>query len=209
MIIKKTSNNLSKKKIIVIGAGNSGHIIKEAIQGNNFYAFIDNLKKNKQVIGSIKKIKQYNKFDFIISYAGDVELRKKTYEILKKNKLNLCNSIFEKNVSISKNAEIKKGCFIQDFSKISINSSIGENVYIEVSCTVGSNSKIGKNSVLTNSVNLTNNVIIGENCYVGTGVSVLPNIKVGNNVKIFAGEIVKVNIPNNSIFYKNKIIKNA
>lgn len=55
----------------------------------------------------------------------------------------------------------------------------------------------------------TGNVIIGDNCWIGVGVFIKQGVRIGNNVVIGANSVVTKDIPNNSIYVGNKVIKSV
>ena len=198
------------KKIIMIGAGGLAVEIYSSLvtfYGNrirkNFLGFISNEKKeqviidNKRIIGNdTYLIKKFSNINVIIA-IGNISLRKKIYNKLKKKnfffpniyspnlnfKLNkvkigkgniFCNnSIVRPRVSfgnfniINMNAIISHDCKIGNFCNLNPTSVLSGNVKIEDNCEIGSNSSIHAN------------IKIKKNCIIGIGSALINNTKEG------------------------------
>jgi len=121
------------------------------------------------------------------------------------------------NINFYGNGEIKigKDSYIGSFSSIqtydNCKITIGDN------CSISHYVKIytmNRNSidVINNEKDISKelgNVIIGDNCWIGVGVFIKQGIVIGNNVVIGANSVVTKNIPDNSIYAGNKVIKSV
>jgi UDP-3-O-[3-hydroxymyristoyl] glucosamine N-acyltransferase len=104
------------------------------------------------------------------------------------------------------NCYIKEGTIILN-SIISFNVLIKENVFISAWCIIEPNVIIGKNCSIFARTTIGANTEIGNNTLIGTNCYVHENCKIGNNCTISAGSSIFENIPDDSIYFKNKLIK--
>lgn len=135
---------------------------------------------------------------------------------------------------IDKNVSIGENCIISDGVYIYRNCSIGNNVQIEPKSVIAKDCTIGNNCIIdgniANKVIMEDNVrflgqiahshrnhsldwrstsepspIFRKNSIVGVGALIIGDIEVGENSYVAAGEILRCNLPADSVFYKNEI----
>lgn len=135
---------------------------------------------------------------------------------------------------ISKNVTIGNDCVIEDTCLIEHSVTIGNNVRLISGCRLLSRSKIGSgsiiNSIVSNNVVIEENVrffgrvahshynhtldwkttsepspIFRKGCIVGINSLIIGEIEIGENSYVAAGEIVRCNIPPESVYYKGRI----
>lgn len=204
---------LSKKALIIIGAGSLGVMTLDAALEMDRYetiVFIDDGKKanslvhNFKVLGGINVLQKIsiNKFDFVIAIANN-KVRKK---IAEENHLNYINIIHPK-VSISRFAKIGKGNIILPNTSIDPETVINNHIIINKNNSLGHNVVMKNYSQASPGCNLGGT--IGEGTFIGLGGVVLPEIKVGEFTTIGAGAVVTKDIPNNvtAVGVPAKIIK--
>lgn len=135
---------------------------------------------------------------------------------------------------IDKNVSIGQNCILSDGVCIYRNCSIGNNVQIEPKSIIAKDCIIGNNCIIdgniANKVIMEDNVrflgqiahshrnhtldwrstsepspIFRKNSIVGVGALIIGDIEVGENSYVAAGEILRCNLPADSVFYKNEI----
>ena len=135
---------------------------------------------------------------------------------------------------IDKNVTIGQNCILSDGVYIYRNCSIGDNVQIEPKSIIAKDCTIGNNCIIdgniANKVIMEDNVrflgqiahshrnhtldwrstsepspIFRKNSIVGVGALIIGDIEVGENSYVAAGEILRCNLPADSVFYKNEI----
>lgn len=135
---------------------------------------------------------------------------------------------------IDKNTKIGSNCILGDGVYIYKNCIIGDNVKIMCKSVIESGCKIGNGCVIdaniANKVIMEDNVrffgqiahshrdhtldwsttsepspVFRKGSIVGVGALIIGDIEVGENSYVAAGEILRCNLPANSIYYKGKI----
>ena len=110
------------------------------------------------------------------------------------------------NSDIDKTSIIRSGTIILN-SIICFNSLIKENVFISTWCIISPNTIIGKNCSIFARTTISANCFIDENTVIGTNCYIHEGIKIGKNCSISPGSSIFENIPDNIIYFNNKLIK--
>ena len=129
---------------------------------------------------------------------------------------------------------IGDNCYIGDYCGIYYLSEIGNNVIIEHGSRIYSYCKIGNNVVINGNVSqrviieddvrffgriahshrnhtldwkktIEPSPVSRKGCFIGINSLIVGNVEIGENAYISAGEIVRTNIPKESVLYKGKI----
>lgn len=113
---------------------------------------------------------------------------------------NYCNIIKEKGgefgtyispkATISPNAKIGTGCFIDEYVSISDNAEIGEQTVVQRMATIGHDAKIGNFSTVGAYSFCGGHANVGDFTTVNVNSTILRHIKVGNNAMVGAGSVV-------------------
>lgn len=106
---------------------------------------------------------------------------------------------------------IKNNCFFNNCCSI----TVVESVEIGNDCIFGENVKIyDHNHVFQNRNELIRNqgvagkpIIIGDNCWICSNVTILSGVQIGANSIVGAGAVVYKDIPENSIYLNNGVLK--
>ena len=129
--------------------------------------------------------------------VGDNLLRKKIYDVLKKNNSSTINAIHPA-AFIDASATIAAGgvmiaanVTINPLAFIAAGAICNTGCIIEHECIVGAFAHIGPGAVLCGNVN------IGDGTFVGANAVIRQGITVGKNAMIGAGAVVVKNIPDN------------
>ena len=166
------------------------------------------------------------------NFNDSQELKTNTAEIVNIGK-NLKIGAFCK---ISNNVTIGNDCMIGDNCQIYHTTTIGDNVIIETGSRVSARCRIGNNVIISGLVSqrvvMEDNVrylgriahihynstldwkttsepspIFRKGCVIGVNALIIGDVEIGENAYIAAGEIVRCNIPPDSVYYKGKIHK--
>jgi sugar O-acyltransferase (sialic acid O-acetyltransferase NeuD family) len=142
-----------------------------------------------------------SKYQFIVS-IGDNKIRRRIFEALVSNKVNLIN-VIDQSVIISESLNIGRGNFIS--KNVSINSqvSIGDGCIINTGAIIEHEVVIKNYTHIAPGAILCGNVTIGLESLIGAGSIVKPNTRIGDNVIVGAGSTVLNNIMDNEIWAGN------
>ena len=190
--------------LAIFGTGGHAKSVYDIVKKKKVY-FFDKTKKNFninnkkfKVIGSHHSlIKNKKKISKVIIAIGNNRIRKKYYEVLKKNKFKFATLIHPTSYS-SIGSQIGEGSMLMHGSFINTNS------IIENDCIINSNASIDHDCLIKNhthicpGVIIAGNVKIGENCWIGLGAKIIENCVIGDNVFVAAGSVVTKNIKSNS-----------
>jgi len=161
------------KKLLIIGAGAHGHVVREIVEAMFEYRRINFLDDNsKEAIG---KIDEYERFRREYTHAfvaiGNNELRCDLIEKLKEY------------------YEIPK--IIHPRAFVSMSSKIAKGAYVGAMAAVSSNAVIKEGAIVGIGAVIDHDAVVGEYSYVSAGVTVAPMAEVESFSKIEAGGVVK------------------
>ncbi len=190
--------------LAILGTGGHAKSVYDIVKKKKVY-FFDKTKKNFKinnrkfkVIGSHKAlINNKKKISKVIIAIGNNRIRKKYFEILKKNKFKFATLIHTKSY-LSIGSKIGEGSMLMHGSFVNTDS------IIENDCIINSNASIDHDCLIKNhthicpGVIIAGNVKIGENCWIGLGAKIIENCVIGDNVFVAAGTVVTKNIKSNS-----------
>jgi acetyltransferase-like isoleucine patch superfamily enzyme len=141
------------------------------------------------------------------------------YEKVKIGKNFICghNVLIREGCKIGNNVSIGTNTILDGYIKIKNNVDIQSACYLPPKIIIDEFVFIGPNVVFTNDPKplkkrkeykaLTTK--LKRNVTIGAGSIILPGITINENSFIAAGSIVTKNLPKNSLYIKNKIIKNV
>lgn len=146
-----------------------------------------------------------------ISWQYKYDQYRNTYNLSDTFRFNGMNIIFygNGNIIIGDNTYIGGYSSIQAYNNCQV--IIGDNCAISHFVKIYTMNRNAEDIIMnkTNINKSIGNVVIGNNCWIGVGVFIKQNIKIGNNVVIGANSVVTENIPDNSIYVGNKVIKSV
>lgn len=161
--------------------------------------YVTTNKFNNLDVVSYSEIFNYNKIDnntsfFIaIGYSKNNEVRKNTYNKLKKDGLNFA-SFISKDAIIASNSKIGENVFILEQNNIQAYVEIGNNVVLWSGNHIGHHSKIKDHSFLTSHVVVSGGVTIGEASFLGVNSTIVDHISLSDNSFIKANSLVSKSI---------------
>ena len=135
---------------------------------------------------------------------------------------------------ISKNVTIGNDCVIEDNCFIYHSTKIGNNVRIVTGSRISSRCQIGDNTIINGAIarrvvieddvryfgriahshynhtldwttNIEPSPIFKKGCFIGVNALIIGDVEIGENSYIAAGEIVRCNVPPESVYLKGKI----
>lgn len=126
-----------------------------------------------------------HKFQYIIGFSLDMNLREKICNILDEEELD-CLTYINDFVYLFPSTKIGKGCFISYNVVLSWNVSIENHCYFGLSSGVGHDCKFQKNCIVSPGVHIAGKVSIGKNCQFLFESSVINKINICDNVTLCA-----------------------
>lgn len=191
------------KKVILIGYSGHAYVVAETAleQGFDVIGYSDKEKsdadpynltylgfeKNDDFIGWQKEI------SFVLG-IGDNALRQNIAHLIE-SKGKTVVTVIDKSATISKNAEIGKGSFINKNVVVNALAVVGKNVILNTGCIIEHECTLGNSVHIAPGAVLAGNVSIGERTFVGANAVIKQGIIVGKDVVIGAGTVVITNIP--------------
>ncbi len=191
------SSGLDMKKIIIVGGGQNGFVIKNILEHdpkNRVVGFLDEQIEGPHVLGKTEEFKKFVPDHHFFVAIGNIQFRREAYELLKRSGAKFVNAIHpeafvEDSVSLGQNV------MVGAFSHINVNSKIGSNVLINNHVNVDHDNVVGDHSDLNPNVATGGGVVIGESTFVGMGTLIRDHITVGDYVVIGMGATVIKDIP--------------
>ena len=199
---------MKKNKLAIFGEGGHSIVLKDCAILNKWKKidFYNDIFSEKSIGNLELLINKINEYDGIIIAIGDNLIRKKKYELIKKNDGKIATLIHPTAI-ISPEATIAEGTVVCAGSIVNPKASIGNNCIlnsgsiVEHDCIIEDSVHISPGAVLCGAVKVSNltwigansivreGVKIGESCIVGAGSVVLTDMEsnkkgVGNPIKI-------------------------
>ena len=177
---------MSKKEVIILGAGGHTRSLIPLIEHNNFKirgiyddSYNENLKEvilGYSVLGKLSELKDYK--DLIISFGNPLK-RQKIFSIYSDHVLH--ENLIHPSVLIEKKSII--GASNQVFPNVFINSGviIQNNNIINTGAIIEHEVKIGNHNHISIGTIIAGRVSIGDLCYIGAGATIIDKIKICNN----------------------------
>lgn len=126
--------------------------------------------------------------------TGDNNLRKRCYELIKKNNFHLIN-VIHPSVILSDNVIIGEGVFLGPNVVINNSSRIGDNVLINTAATIDHDNILENHVFVGPGCHTSGRVYLKESCFLGAGSIIIPDITIGKKSIIGAGAVVINDIP--------------
>lgn len=186
------------KSIAVYGASGHGKVVADIAMTNGYdeVIFIDDGDNTYLNFQEYIKLYTYP----IALGIGDNNIRKRVYEKIKAENLEVKTLIHEKAI-VAKDIILKEGVVIMAGAVVNIGSTIGIGSILNTSsvidhdCNIGDFVHIAPNSALAGDVSVNNMALVG------IGSSIVQGKIIGENSVIGAGSVVINDIPDNVISY--------
>ncbi|MGN0438052.1 MAG: hypothetical protein ACI4F4_05960 [Lachnospiraceae bacterium] len=156
-----------KSNLLIIGAGQYGHLVKEIVELLECYDKIEFIDDNsKEAIGTISNLEQLSgEYHDAIVAIGNPEIKTRMMELLETYHYNVVTVIHPQSI-ISKSCVIGKGCVIEAGVILNTDVHLEDGVFVSAGAVVNHNSYIGKcvhidcNSVVESGCNVPANLKI-------------------------------------------------
>jgi acetyltransferase EpsM len=185
------------KKVVIVGAGENGCVVKDILDakpGYCFAGFLDDRKKGKEVIGRIADYHFYlNDYHFFVS-MGNNESRRCMFQLLAVEGARFVNAIHPSSV-VAKTAELGQNVMIGPLSAIIVGTKIGNNTLVNTACIIEHHNTIGSHCHLTPRVVTGGGVEIGDGAFIGMNSVIRDHITLGSNVFVGMGTVVHKPLP--------------
>ncbi len=177
-------------KLIIIGAGGHSKVLKDIAQLNGYIDiyFLDDNKKDQDIIGTTNDINKYLDYDFFVG-IGNNAVRRKLHLLLKENNITPINLIHPSSV-IDKTVKLTHGIAVMAQAVINAESIIDEGVIINTSASVDHECHIHSFTHICPGVHIAGNVHIGSEVWVGIGSSIINNITITSQCLFGAGSVI-------------------
>lgn len=140
--------------------------------------------------------------DVFIVALGDPVQRQKYYHIIKE-KGGEFGTYISPRATVSPNAIIGRGSFIEDYVCISDNAVVGEQCLVQRMATIGHDVRIGSFCTLGAYSFFGGGAQVGDFSTINFHSSILRKVKVGSNVVVGAGSIVIRNVKDDEHVFGN------
>tara|TARA_Y100001958_G_C20883276_1_gene312586 strand:- start:30 stop:623 length:594 start_codon:yes stop_codon:yes gene_type:complete len=144
-------------------------------------------------ISKHKDIKNDTSFFIAIGYSKNNEVRKNTYNKLKKEGVTFANFI-SNDAIIAKNSIIGENVFILEQNNIQAFVEIGNNVVLWSGNHIGHHSKIKDHTFITSHVVVSGGVEIGQSSFLGVNSTIVDHITLDENSFIKANSLVSKSV---------------
>ena len=131
--------------LIIVGAGQYGHLVKEIAELMSCYEKIEYVDDNsEEAIGKISDLEKLSEgYENAIVAIGNPDIREKMMGLLIEYQYNIATIIHPQSV-ISKSSRISKGCVIEAGAILNTDVQLDDGVFISSGAVVNHNSHIGK-----------------------------------------------------------------
>ncbi len=198
--------NAKRKKIVIIGAGDSAREILEIIKDINkikgkwvVEGFLDDentgieelTNSEYKLIGSIKNYKPKSDESYTCAIANPATRKSvvQRFETLGASFV----SIIHPSVKICDYSSIGKSVIIYPGASVGPNSTIGDYVIIQRTA-IAHDVVVGKFSTISSLCGILGRVKIGDSVFLGCGSIIIPKIRIGDEAYVGAGSVVVKNI---------------
>lgn len=160
-------------KLLIIGAGGHGHVVKEVAEATGQYEQIEFIDDNSDIaIGKTADLeKLHAEYESAFVSIGNNSLR----EIL-----------IQKLIDTGYNVPI----LIHPSAYVSKSARIGHGTIIEPKASVNANASIGSGCIISVGTILDHNVVIEDYCHINSGSIVCNASRVLKGTKVDAGQVV-------------------
>ena len=149
----------------------------------------------------------------ILISINDIQIKKKIFKKIKKDKINFWNYI-DNTTKIDTSDLTNNSSYFSPFTLINDSSKIGLCFSCNIYSYVEHESKIGNFVTFAPGVKCNGNVVIEDNVFIGTGVIInngtsKKRLTIGKNSFISAGTVISKDVPMNSKIIGSQRLKNV
>lgn len=192
-------------KVILIGYSGHAYVVADIAFENklNIIGYTENLKKehNPLLLNYLGHefdegfFEKNSDVKFIIG-IGENKIREKIYNLLSSKKREIV-TLISKKASVSSNAILGNGIFINTNVSVNAFAEIGNNVILNTACIVEHECIIQNSVHIAPGAVLAGGVNVGERTFIGANSVIKQGVKIGKNVVVGAGTVVIHDIPDN------------
>ena len=194
------------KKIAIYGAGGFGRETRLLIDQINQIAqqwefigfFDDGESKNKNVIGGLEQLNDYEDEIYIVIAIADSKIRKELASKINNPNVKYPVLIHPSVIYDSRQIAFGEGSIITANNVFTSDIRIGRHNVVNLASTIGHDIITEDFCSIMPGVHLSGNVSIGEGTLIGTGARILQNLEIGSWSKVGAGAVVIEDVPDQS-----------
>jgi sugar O-acyltransferase (sialic acid O-acetyltransferase NeuD family) len=191
-----------KSPVIIFGANHLGRAAKEIFESNEIvvYGFLDDNDKlhnreidDVRVLGSTDDdgfLKLIGKKSHAFVAVDDNKLRKSIVKMLTEVRHTQPINGIHISATISKNAEIGHGNFIDHSAHLAPGAKIGNHCIINTKVSLGVETVLGDFVQVGAGTTINSGVNIEDDVFIGSGVTVVSGVTIGKGARVGAGSIV-------------------
>ncbi|MDB4020973.1 acetyltransferase [Litorivicinus sp.] len=213
------ADNLSRKSIIVVGAGRHARVLVDALvlRDARIIGLIDPCKDKGSecwgftILGDDNILRGYNGVDVgLVNGLGSAltspgnpsrrvvasRLEAKGFHFL---------TVIHPSAIICSDCTFGVGSQVMAGAVIQAGVNIGDSCIINTGVIIDHGCEISAGCHLAPGVTLSGGVVVGENTHIGTGAVVIHDVKIGANCIIGAGSIIHQDVPDNAKFVQPRV----
>lgn len=204
---------MDKKPVIILGASDVGVAAKDIFDSNGMiiYCFLDDDdKKHDETIGEVAVLgstddQEYlkligKKCDAFIA-SDDIKVRKSLVKMLNEKRKVMPVNAIHKSATISENAALGHGSFINAGVRIATNVKIGNHSLIHTQAVIDPFASLGEHVQVGAGSIINSRVTIEDEVFIGSGATLVSGITIGKGARIGAGSVVIADIaPGTTVF---------
>ena len=186
------SGILMKKKLIIIGAGGHGRVVRDIARSNGYRRifFLDDERKDGiETLGAISDFTRYLNTHVFFVAIGDSRARARITESLVKAGGRIV-TLIHPSATVSEDAKIGIGTVVMAGAVIGSGSTIGDRAIINTNSAVDHDCVIRDFSHVSVGASLGGCVTLEPHVWVGAGATLINNVDVCEGCLIGAGAVV-------------------
>ena len=187
------------KKIIIVGAGEHGQVVKNCLRllsDFEFAGFLDDTKSGEDILGGFADFENFLADHLFYIAVGNNRDRKAVFEKFHTAGAKFA-TIIHPTATLELQVKLGVNVFMGAHTYININTIVGDNTIINNGCIVEHDNIIGSHSHLTPGVVTGGGAKIGNNVLVGLNCSIRDHITIGDNCIIGMGTVVVKDLEGN------------
>lgn len=190
--------NIIMKDLVIVGASGFAKEIAWIIDRINkiqptwnFKGFISNdVTESKEICGNDHFLQKYSKELYVVIAIATPEIRKRLFQVYKKNPCLYFPNIIDPTAQVSKYVKMGKGNIICAGTILTVNIEIGDFNILNLNCTVGHEVTMHDYITVNPNSNISGNVTIQSQVNIGTGTQIIQGITIQKEAQIGAGAVV-------------------